>query len=239
MANNCNIKKSKGKLIFFIVLCLAVLAIAAYGFRLYYAGTAVTQGEIAYDQGDYDRAIAQYTRAIKLGYEKETSLFWRGRAYYEYLWYDAAIADFSKAIALRPDDYTYYLWCGKAYYKKEEYDSAIAYFTDAIKLDTDESYGAHHKYVERGEAYEAKGDFALAIQDYNQAIAQIDDKIAYRLQLHKETPEFGFDDIQELSQWRDEVVAIINGVEKRRDREERLKNAHGIAEKLKVLFGSE
>jgi tetratricopeptide (TPR) repeat protein len=208
-----NIKKINGVMIFFIILCLAVLAIAANRFRLYYAKTAVEQGEIAVEQGDYDRAIAQFTRAIKLGYEKDSSLNWRGIAYYVKLDNDMAIADFAKAIKLRPDYDRYYMWCGRAYRAKGEYDIAIAYFTDAIKIDSLEYTGLVKSYdsdlyVERGDVYTDKGDYALAIQDYNQAIAAIYDTIAAHQQFYKEHPgEVAVVDFDQNTQ--DEVDKIV------------------------------
>jgi tetratricopeptide (TPR) repeat protein len=215
-------------MIFFIILCLAILAIVTNRFRIYYAKTAVEQGKIAMEQGDYDRAIAQFTRAIKLGYEKDSSLNWRGIAYYVKLDNDMAIADFAKAIRLRPDYDHYYMWCGRAYRAKGEYDIAVAYFTDAIKIDFLEYTGMIKSYdsdlyVERGDVYTDKGDYALAIQDYNQAIAAINDSIAAHQQFYKENP--GQLEVVDFNQnTQDEIDKIVA----KRSRTERLLNPETI-----------
>ena len=211
-----NTGRINGKRIFLIIISLAILVICANRVRLHYARTAVEQARIAYDQKDYDLAISNYSRAIKMGYEKDSNLLWRGRAYYYGKRdFDMAIADFTKAIELRPDYYVYYMWRGRAYRQKMEYDSAIADFSKAINIDSNSSYGGHDKFVERGNVYADKGDYALAILDYDRAIAEIDAMVARRLQLHIEDPGFGWDNNTELYQWRDEALAQRSYVERK------------------------
>ncbi|MDR0286993.1 MAG: hypothetical protein LBI03_04700 [Clostridiales bacterium] len=75
-------KKISGKLAFSIFLGIAVLVIGANQVRLHIINTAVEQGKSAYDQGDNDSAISEYTFANKLIFwdkeKKADNLLWRG-----------------------------------------------------------------------------------------------------------------------------------------------------------------
>jgi len=210
----------KSNRLILVIITLAVLVYVANFVRVNIVNTAVEQGKSAYDRQDYDLAISAYTRANKLIFwekeKKADNLLWRGRAYYYgKLDFNMAIADFTKAIELRSDYVAYYLWRGRAYQEKEEWDSAIADFTKAIEL---EDSSRDKWFKERGDVYDQKGDYARAILDYNRAIAEIDARIAERLQLNIEYPEYSFDN-NELYEWRDEVIAQRSYVESRQQRE--------------------
>jgi len=51
---------------------------------------------------DYDRAIIQYTRAIKLDFSSANYYYWRGRAYYQKGDYSKAFEDVSMSLFLDP-----------------------------------------------------------------------------------------------------------------------------------------
>ncbi|MFZ1990264.1 MAG: tetratricopeptide repeat protein, partial [Alphaproteobacteria bacterium] len=85
---------------------------------------------IAYrDKGDYDRAIADYTQAIRLKPDYAKAFNNRGLAYYNKGDYDRAIADYTQAIRLKPDDADAFFNRGSAYDAKGDHDRAIADFT--------------------------------------------------------------------------------------------------------------
>jgi tetratricopeptide (TPR) repeat protein len=119
------------------------------------------------NKGDYDRAIADYTEAIKLDPNDFLAYRNRGGVYHHIKGdFDRAIADYTQAIRLDPnDEYTFEVR-GYAYAFKGEHDRAIADYTQAIKLNPNYSFA----YNNRGFAYFAKGDFDRAIADYTQAI---------------------------------------------------------------------
>jgi tetratricopeptide (TPR) repeat protein len=104
---------------------------------------------------DHDRAIAQWTEAIKRDPNDLFAYLYRGLAY---LWngdHERAIADFDKLIALDPSAAAH---CtrGDAYYRTGAFDLAIADYTKGITLDLEEANA--YKYFHRGEAFKAKGD---------------------------------------------------------------------------------
>ncbi len=62
------------------------------------------RGNAYADKGQYDRAIADYGRAIRLDPDEAVAFYNRGNAYADKGQYDRAIADFDRAIRLDPDD---------------------------------------------------------------------------------------------------------------------------------------
>ncbi len=122
------------------------------------------------EKGDTDRAIADYSEAIRLQ-PREDKLdaevhMNRGVAYAAKEDYDRAIADYDEAIRVNPKYATAYYNRGLAYDNKGEYDRAIADYDEAIRLDPDYT----NAYYNRGAAYAAKGDYDRAIADHDEAI---------------------------------------------------------------------
>jgi tetratricopeptide (TPR) repeat protein len=119
-----------------------------------------------FDQGEFDRAIADYNRALTLNPKSAAASNNRGNAYSAKHDYDRAIADYNEAIMLDPKYAAPYNGRGNVYNDKRDYDRAIADYNQAITLDP--------KYVMafngRGLAYAHKGELDHAIADYNQAI---------------------------------------------------------------------
>jgi tetratricopeptide (TPR) repeat protein/predicted small secreted protein len=126
------------------------------------AGAAVSEEKKAV----YDRAIADFTQAIRLDPDNATAYSERGDAYEGKGEYDRAIADHTQAIRLNPNDADAYNGRGTAYGKKGEYDKAIADFTQALRLDPNDEAA----YNNRGNTYGKKGEYDRAIADYTQAL---------------------------------------------------------------------
>ena len=131
---------------------------------------------VAYgDKGDYDRAIADYTKATKLIPKYASAYHNRGIAYNDKGEYDRAIADYTQAIKLNPKHASAYYNRGIAYGDKGDYDRAITDYKQAIKLDPKHASA----YYNRGIAYGDKGDYDRAIADYHTAIKLLDPKDAH------------------------------------------------------------
>jgi tetratricopeptide (TPR) repeat protein len=150
---------------------------------------------------DYDRAIADYTAALRLEPNNPRPMNLRGIAYRLKGEYDAAIADYDAVLKREPNNAQTYNNRGQAYRWKGDYDRALADFNQAIKLNPTYplSYGgraavyrlkldfpraiADHNmairynsqfppaYYNRGTTYEAQGDYPRALADYRQALA--------------------------------------------------------------------
>jgi tetratricopeptide (TPR) repeat protein len=110
----------------------------------------INQGNRNYNNGDYDRAIADYTVVIQRSrrdINHARAYISRGDAYYRKSNYDRAINDYVQAISItknsdiRSDAYN---GLGNAYYIKGEYESALTNYRIAL------SYNEHNTYAQRG-----------------------------------------------------------------------------------------
>ena len=119
-----------------------------------------------YEKKNYDKAIADFTKAIELNPRDDVLYHNRGNAWYRKGNYDKAIANYTKAIELNPKDDDYYNMRGIAWYEKKNYDKAIADFTKAIDLNPKE--GAY--YHNRGDAWFNKEDYDRAIANFTKAV---------------------------------------------------------------------
>jgi tetratricopeptide (TPR) repeat protein len=91
-------------------------------------------GNEHFQKKDYDKAIADYTEAIKLKPRLAEAYFNRGVAYLQKKDFDRAIADFTEAIKLNPRADGAYSNRGDAYFQKKDYDKAIADFEAALNI---------------------------------------------------------------------------------------------------------
>ena len=95
------------------------------------------RGFAYHEKGEYDRAIADYDRAIQLNPDDAYPLSNRGNAHEHKGEYDRAIADYDQVIKLKPDHALSFYNRGIAFRLKGEYDRAIRDYDRAIELKPD------------------------------------------------------------------------------------------------------
>jgi Tfp pilus assembly protein PilF len=128
---------------------------------------AVKMRGYAYEnKGDHDRAIADYSEAIRLDPKDGLAYSARGDAFSAEADFDHAIADYGEAIRINPKFKGAFIGRGVALGNKGDADRAIADFNEALQLDPRSAYA----YSNRAEAYNEKGDHESAIADCNAAI---------------------------------------------------------------------
>jgi len=127
----------KNKIVFIaLIFALVFGAVGVYG-QSAAAKDANNRGLEAYKQQNYDKAITEFTEAIRLYPDYALAYFNRAEAYCRKDNYDRGIADFTQAIKLDPDDEDFYSERGFAYIMKKDYDRAIADFYEALEIDPD------------------------------------------------------------------------------------------------------
>ena len=119
------------------------------------------------EQGsEHDKAIADYTEAIRLAPKDAEAYYNRGTSYVNRGEYDEAIADLTEAIRFNPKNTDAFCNRGLAYSHKGEHDKAIADYTEAIRLVPSNAIA----YTNRGADYGIKGEYDKAIADSTEAI---------------------------------------------------------------------
>jgi tetratricopeptide (TPR) repeat protein len=97
---------------------------------------AYTSRGIAWqEKNEYDKAISDFSEAIRLDPQHAAAYNGRGIAWAGKKEYDKAINDYSEAIHLNPQDAVPYNNRGLAWVNKKEYDKAINDYSEAIRLD--------------------------------------------------------------------------------------------------------
>jgi len=158
-----------------VLLAIAVTVIAA----LVLTWRASDRAAFYYNRGlawakerEHDKAIADYTEAIRIDPNHVGAYNHRGRAWVAKLEFDKAIADYTEAIQLAPKDVDGYYYRAQALIAKGETDKAIADYTEASRIDPKDAFA----YYNRGLAW-ARREPDKAIADFTEAI-RIDPKNA-------------------------------------------------------------
>ena len=118
-----------------------------------------------YEREEFEQAIADLNKAIRLNPKLVKAYYVRGIVYRKQGKYDLAIADLNQAIRLNPKLVKAYNVRGIVYYDQGKYDLAIADYNQAIQLNP--KYAA--AYNNRGLTYKAKRNIEKAISDFEKA----------------------------------------------------------------------
>jgi uncharacterized caspase-like protein len=127
---------------------------------------AFDRGYEHFKKKDFDRAITEYSEAIRFNPSFAQAYDGRGSAYRYKGEFERAIADYSEALRLNPSFAQAYDGRGSAYRDKGDFDRALADLNEAIRLNP--SYA--RAYQDRGTTHYYKEDFNRAIADYSVAI---------------------------------------------------------------------
>ena len=148
------------------------------------------------NKGLHELANFDFNEALKLSPDDQISLHGRGRSFAQMGQYDRAIADLSRYLKLNPGNDRAFNERGLAHLRKNDLDLALADFDSAIKINplqvvarnnrafaaraTGQDRGRHRgilrgdpprpsyrlAYSNRGDAYEASGQYDKALADY-------------------------------------------------------------------------
>lgn len=122
---------------------------------------------IAYHQkGEYDKAVAEFTKSIELDSKYEPAYHYRGLSISYKNEHILAIIDFTKSIQLNPRNAYSYIYRGNMYYALKDFDKAVADYSKAIELIPNDAY----PYTQRGIVYVFKRKYDLAKSDLDKAI---------------------------------------------------------------------
>jgi tetratricopeptide (TPR) repeat protein len=117
-------------------VCILLLACAVCGgtFAQKTAEDYFTSGNVHYENNNINKAIADYTQAIKLNPNFAEAYYFRGNSY-SLNDSDKAITDYTEAIRLNPRYAEAYYNRGWGYFWEQDYDKAIADFEAVLKIE--------------------------------------------------------------------------------------------------------
>lgn len=124
------------------------------------------QGIASYELGEYQKAIADCTEAIRIDPSLSMAYSLRGEAHLELGEHEQAIADYTEAIRIDPDDPVAYRLRRAAHLELGEYERVIRDCGLAIRRDPTDA----DAYCDRGLAQHALGHYLQAISDLTEAL---------------------------------------------------------------------
>ena len=116
------------------------------------------------ENGDYYKALIEYTKALKEEKEDPSLFFERGMVKYNLNNYGGAIGDFTSSLEIEISSQTY-VARGKTKLLNEQYDEAIQDFNEALAIEN-----SAEVYALISDANFKKGDYVAAIENYTSAI---------------------------------------------------------------------
>lgn len=126
----------------------------------------INRGSAYAELKKYDKAIADYDKAVEFDPKNFNAYANRGDVYYALKRYDKVIADYGKVAELTPKYHGAYLNIGASYYELGQYEKAIAAYDIAIELRPDPA----ETYNSRGNCYYRLKQYDKAVADYDRAI---------------------------------------------------------------------
>ena len=115
-----------------------------------------------------DEALADFDKAIELGYKEAHAYTSRGLFHAAMGNYEDAIKDYNRAIVIKPDDMAPYINRAAVYMQKGDFDSAADDYTTAMKDDKDNTALLHQRAI----AYKNAGKPDKAIADFDSIVKQ-------------------------------------------------------------------
>ncbi len=130
------------------------------------ASELVARGKTAFQKGEYENAIKDYTAAIKLDPRAAAAYTGRGLALTKRGDPLTALGDFNEALALDPNDARAYAGRGLARVRAGSTEKAVADLNRAVALDPKLAMAFHGRGLARQDA----GELLQAIADYTEAV---------------------------------------------------------------------
>jgi len=120
-----------------------------------------------YMNGEYEKALNEYNKAIEIWPNLAVAYDNRGCLYAAIKRYDEAIADFNQEARIEPNKYSAYYNRGLVCTNLQKFSKAISDFTTCVHLDPRKYSGYYNRgcaYYQMGELDKAKSDFTKAIE---------------------------------------------------------------------------
>ena len=181
--------------------------------------TYFQRGLAYYDKSDYDKAIADFSEAIRLNPLNASPYVGRGASYMSKQEYKKAIADFDEALKLSPGQAFAHMQRGIAYHQTGDADKALEDYSAAHDLTPKDPTPLINRGIIQ---YTKKGKFDAAIADFDESLrlnpkeinALINRGITYR---QKNDPDAAITDFNKAIDLGLQTASLLKLVAKDRD----------------------
>jgi tetratricopeptide (TPR) repeat protein len=160
------IKMNKKITVFLLLINIAFCSLACVPASREEVANVVNRGVEYFKQGQDNKAIAEYNKAIRLNPNFAEPYFNRGAIYASRGNYHQAIADNSRAIALNPNIALAYANRATSYAHIGKYEQALSDINRSIELGLNDA----EVYCDRGVIYGEYKEYVQAICDFNLSI---------------------------------------------------------------------
>jgi len=123
-------------------------------------------GFLYFEQGQVDKAIDEFNRALKLDPQDASTHFGAGLCCYEKGEISRAMEEFGQVLEINPQHLQANYHLGLCYYQKKEFPEALSNFQQAIILDPKNKY----VYCQMGQAYFEQRQYNLALKALKKAV---------------------------------------------------------------------
>ncbi|GHV80108.1 hypothetical protein AGMMS49944_18990 [Spirochaetia bacterium] len=141
----------------------------------------LSDGNSLLEERDYEKALEEFTKAIKLTPEDGKVFFSRGMVYYAMEKYNKAEADFSISLEMDPHNGETFFQRGMTYFSMEKYNKAASDFSASLEMDANNSKA----WLYRGMVYLKREDYPKALADFEAAL-RIDPDLEAAVNLREE-----------------------------------------------------
>ena len=124
------------------------------------------EGKVYYKNGEYDKAINSFKKAVELNPNDYLNWHWLGRSYNDNEQYLDAINSLKKATELNPNNADNWHWLGTSYNQNEQYLDAINSLKKAIELNPND----YLNWNWLGTSYNQNGQYPEAIESLLKAV---------------------------------------------------------------------
>ncbi len=118
------------------------------------------------DEGNYQRAIQEYTSSIYIDQSDAITYYNRGNAYYAIEEYERAIQDYNQSLYLSPQFVLAYYGRASTYRHLDNYQYAIMDYGQIIQINPQDAQA----YYGRGVLFREVGDYQNALDDFTRSI---------------------------------------------------------------------
>ncbi len=138
-------------------------------------------GKALAGKGEHERAVAEFTEAVRLDGSNGEVFFWRASSYEKLGRYQSAIDDYNKMITLRYNLSTAFFNRGTDYYFLKKYEASVSDITAAIGLDRTNA----GRFYNRGLSYFELGNYDKAYNDFAEAARLAPNRKEYFISMGK------------------------------------------------------